>query len=970
MMSEPTSGAPAALTMAPAAAAPTGSGLAAGSAAGGAASVNSAGSAGSSATSGFARVMGWRSGAITDSTAPDTQVTAPSASQDFTLPTNIATSGSANDNVGVASVKVAVLDRSTNKWWQGGSSWGGAAWFDAVLARPGARSTGWTWTWKSAVPGDFTITTQAVDTAGNRDRTSAEVTIRVNPRADTTAPSTPTGLIVTPRAASSRIDVAWSPSADDTAVTGYEVKRNGAVAAETQTASWTDTGVVPDVDRSYTVRARDAAGNWSAPSAPVVGRISSQPATGWSFGESGLDGAGFQNVVDIDPAGSGVVLSGADVAGIHRSTNLGVDWQTSNEGINSLSKMKVADIAWSRTQPGLVYAATGAKGAGGGLMRSTDGGRTWSIRSTVPQFSGGNNSGMPALPGTHPRSTGNLLVLDEARGYIYAATFDDGVMRSSDGGTTWTTLGLEGKYLRSLVVDPSNPDVLYVAAYNDGVYKTSGAAGAGTFVRLVAAPSKTEELAFVGGDLYTAAGTSGVFRSSDGGAGWTLLNGPRTDGPVWMSVAGYVDGEGRSVVFVGCDKPAKATKVGTKQMFASVMRSIDGGSTWASIVDDPTRVHFEMGGPAGSPWWLASSLPSLMLGQGSYTAAQIVLDQSGTNVFVAGRSGVWRSPDGGQNWWPAVHGMGVTINREVVADPNVAGRVYVGNTDWILLWSTDGGNTIAQNRPPSGAETFGISLDTTVTPSAVTIAVGDRDTNSSGEIYTSADPVAGAAWANEGLGAATGGKRPLAVAVNHVGGERLVLAAVEDGGVWRKSGATWTKVNAAAMGPQATDAASFAWQAGSSTVFLYDRQSGVWRSTDAGRSWAKIWSKVSATEMTGYVVLDPLTAGRLWVAAKDGLYRIDDAASADVDSGSPAPLEVGALVNPSEPSFDTSGALVTIAGGHVYRSVGAGPLQDVSDDVVTSTANFVFGTSIGPDDRLYLALNGNGLLLGAPRPLG
>lgn len=914
------------------------------------------------------RIGGWASGPVIDTIAPRTVQTTPSADQSFTLPTAITVSGTGTDNLAVASVKVAVFDKVAGKWLRSDSNWSGgaASWFDATLVAPNTRSSAWTWTWTTPVPGDFVITSRTVDKVGNTDATRPAATVHVNPPPGTNVPATPKNLAATPQSTPPRVVLTWSAETQGSGVTGYEVQRDGQVVASPLDPGWTDTSVVVDLDYSYTVRARDGAGNWSALTAPVSVRVGSRTVGTWTFGASGLDGAGFQNVVALDPASSGAVLSGADVAGVHRSSNWGLEWRQANSGLDSLSRLKVAAFAWSRTQPGVVYAATGAKGAGGGLLRSSDGGVSWAVVSTVPQFSGGNNSGLGGLPATHPRSTGNLLVLDEARGLLYAATFDDGVMRSADGGATWTTLGLAGKYLRSIVADPANPDVLYVAAYNDGVYKTTTASGAAAFAKLSASPTSTEELAFVGNSLFAAAGSAGVFRSNDAGVGWVGLGGPRTDGPVWISVTGYVDAGGRTVVLAGCDKPAKASKVGANQMFASVMRSLDAGATWSSLTDDPAKVHYETGDASGPRWWLASAQPYMMIDKGSFTAAQIVVDATGTNVYVAGRSGVWRSPDGGANWWPVVRGMGVTINRDVVADPNVSGRVYVGNTDWLLLWSADGGRTITQNRPPTGAETFGVALDTTTTPSAVTVAVGDRDTNSAGEVYSNVDPASTTAWVSEGLAASTGGKRPLAIAVGHPGGQRVLLAAVEDGGVWRKSGTSWTRVSTSAMGAQTTDSAGFAWQEGSSTVFLYDRESGVWRSNDAGATWTMIWSKPSATEMTGYVALDPKVAGRLWVAARDGLYRIEGAASGSVDAASLLPIELGALVNPSEISFDPGGALVTLSGGHVYRSVDAGPLQDVSDPSVTSAGRFVFGTSIGPDGRLYLALNGDGVLVGTP----
>ncbi|MGA5169359.1 MULTISPECIES: cellulase family glycosylhydrolase [Streptomyces] len=86
--------------------------------------------------------------------------------------------------------------------------------------------------------------------------------------ADTTAPTAPAGLTATARTATS-VSLAWTAATDDVRVTGYDVYR-GAVrvnAAPVTGTTYTDTGLVPATAYGYAVRARDAAGNVSAPSA-------------------------------------------------------------------------------------------------------------------------------------------------------------------------------------------------------------------------------------------------------------------------------------------------------------------------------------------------------------------------------------------------------------------------------------------------------------------------------------------------------------------------------------------------------------------------------------------------------------------------------------------------------------------------------------------------------------------------------
>ncbi|USX54566.1 cellulose binding domain-containing protein [Lentzea sp. HUAS12] len=97
------------------------------------------------------------------------------------------------------------------------------------------------------------------------------------PPADTQAPSTPTGLRST-GVTSSSVSLSWTASTDDVGVTGYEVLRGGAVSATTTGTSATISGLSPATAHSFSVRAKDAAGNTSSASAAVS--VTTSPDTG------------------------------------------------------------------------------------------------------------------------------------------------------------------------------------------------------------------------------------------------------------------------------------------------------------------------------------------------------------------------------------------------------------------------------------------------------------------------------------------------------------------------------------------------------------------------------------------------------------------------------------------------------------------------------------------------------------------
>ncbi|WP_237774189.1 discoidin domain-containing protein [Actinosynnema sp. ALI-1.44] len=96
---------------------------------------------------------------------------------------------------------------------------------------------------------------------------------------DVDPPSTPGNLRATSSTADS-VSLAWDPASDNVAVTGYEILRNGNVVGTSATTTFTDTSLASGTSFTYTVRARDAAGNLSAASAPVQGTTQPGSSTG------------------------------------------------------------------------------------------------------------------------------------------------------------------------------------------------------------------------------------------------------------------------------------------------------------------------------------------------------------------------------------------------------------------------------------------------------------------------------------------------------------------------------------------------------------------------------------------------------------------------------------------------------------------------------------------------------------------
>ncbi|GAA3615267.1 hypothetical protein GCM10022223_34420 [Kineosporia mesophila] len=99
----------------------------------------------------------------------------------------------------------------------------------------------------------------------------------VNP-SDVTAPTAPTGLAVGARTAGS-IALSWNASSDNVGVTGYDVYRGSTLAGSVAGTGFTDTGLTAASTYTYTVRARDAAGNVSGPSTAITATTATSTAT-------------------------------------------------------------------------------------------------------------------------------------------------------------------------------------------------------------------------------------------------------------------------------------------------------------------------------------------------------------------------------------------------------------------------------------------------------------------------------------------------------------------------------------------------------------------------------------------------------------------------------------------------------------------------------------------------------------------
>ena len=238
---------------------------------------------------------------------------------------------------------------------------------------------------------------------------------------------------------------------------------------------------------------------------------------------------------------------GATGGGLWKTTDGGITWRPVGDG--QFQSSTVGALAQCYADPDVVYAGMGEvqlRGdiiPGDGLYRSTDAGATW----THVGLASSTGQQMVGRVRVHPQDCRRVWVA--VLGDVYGPNPERGVYRSSDGGETWEKVLYRDDRSGAvdLVLDPSNPDVLYASLWEvfrrpwmlssggpgSGIFKSTD--GGSTWTELTRNPGLPQGMvgkigvSVSGADpdrVYAIieAEDGGVFVSDDGGATWTRVS--------------------------------------------------------------------------------------------------------------------------------------------------------------------------------------------------------------------------------------------------------------------------------------------------------------------------------------------------------------------------------------------------------------------------------------------------------------
>jgi photosystem II stability/assembly factor-like uncharacterized protein len=479
---------------------------------------------------------------------------------------------------------------------------------------------------------------------------------------------------------------------------------------------------------------------------------------------------------------------------------------------------------------------------GGGILKSTDDGASFVAV----------NKGLDEV-------TIAAMVMDPSNPEVLYASAAFSMYKTIDGGASWFPTGGSGV---SLIIDPNNPNTLYAGlSPSGGVTKSvdggetfspaSNGMGTPAVFTLAIDPNNPNV-------LYAGTQGLGAFKSNDGAQTWTPLN---IDSTVWSLL---IDPTDSNIVYAGTNGHG-------------IYKSVDAGNTFERVGSPEVGVVFALAksgrqlfaGTAtqgvsvsedgGRTWKNTGATPNTVLIMSVGARGEVYAGTNFDGVFVhraehvedrdhqSGREREWR-----RLAWQQLQRCACQNGHAIAVDPGDHGHVFLSTNDGGLLvtedggrhWSDGGANGLLTRAPR------GIGFDPQ-SPNRVYVGafVGTQG------IFKSEDH--GRHWQLSHFGSSSIYTTGIVVdPLDH----SVYVATIQGGqGVWKSTdfGTTFTRIDRA---PGAADDQYLGLSGRNVTVDPHNHltvffaangaNSGVWRSQDAGTSWAQVDSSDAVLSVT------------------------------------------------------------------------------------------------------------------------
>ncbi len=303
------------------------------------------------------------------------------------------------------------------------------------------------------------------------------------------------------------------------------------------------------------------------------------------------------NTVAANPQNENIIYAGFSEGGIFKTTDGGQNWVPIFDDQVFLS---IGDIVLDPNDPETVYVGTGDVNISGypfigdGLYRSTNGGDTWTHLGLTDQR-------IISKIVIDPTDSDRLFV--GTMGLPFEPNNQRGLYRSTDGGNNWEQVLFlsDSTGVIDVLMNPDNPQILYAAGWD----------------RI-----RNNTLSLVSGQ------GARIYKSVDGGDNWTMLSGGLPNG-IHSRLGLAMSGTNPDVVF--------AQYVDTSYNLEAIYKTTNGGNNWFPIPTDEFTTGLSSNALGGFGWYFAKIR---------------VNPNDDDDIFLLGVD-LWRTQDGGNNWTQA-----------------------------------------------------------------------------------------------------------------------------------------------------------------------------------------------------------------------------------------------------------------------------------------------------------------------------
>jgi photosystem II stability/assembly factor-like uncharacterized protein len=616
---------------------------------------------------------------------------------------------------------------------------------------------------------------------------------------------------------------------------------------------------------------------------------------------------------------------GSTGGGVWKTLDAGHTWTNISDGQIPLGSMGAIEV--SLPNPNIVYVGTGSSkirsnvSIGRGIYKSTDAGKTWT-------FSGLRDVGQIATVRVHP--TNPDLVYVAALGNPFVDTPERGVFRSTDGGKTWQKILhiSDSAGAADLEFQPGSPAVLFACMWHGqrkpwtiisgaregGIYKSTDGGDhwtklAGGLPNELFGRSNVAISAAAPNRIYAlieAKPGSGLYRSEDAGATWSLVNGSGNliTRPFYYTTLG-VDPMNPDVVFVG-DEGWYRSSDGGKTFRTSPAPhgdhhdvwinpknsqymiqcndgganvSLDGGRTWSAQTNQPTAEIYQVAVDNQYPYRVYGAqqdnttviAPSLPLGNGQdfrvgpgCETGPIIPSQSNPEIVYGSCKGQFSVLDlntsNEERYWVGAESLYGNGGSDLIYRFQRVSPMEVSPNDPKVVYY---GSQYVHRTRDGGVNWERISPDLTARPEGTQGPSGEpitRDATGE-EIYSTLYSIR---------------ESPLQKGV--------IWAGSNDGliHVTRDDGKTWTNVTPKGLPPggrvQNLEPGMHNPAVAYAAIYRFllgDFRPYIYRTDDYGKTWTLLTdgkNGIAADEPTRVVREDPVRAGLLYAGTEFGMY--------------------------------------------------------------------------------------------------